>query len=116
MSGLTVKAQIRRHRRITSSYGNNGIPKTAKRFGITESAVSDHYGGRCSCPRPTGHASPPCLYGCPLTLAGHEEAPPRAGTYHERVWKRQVRAEVKHVDGQGGRWHDCAVGRIWVPE
>ena len=22
----------------------------------------------------------------------------------------------EYIDGQGGRWHDCAVGRIWVPE
>ena len=66
---------------------------------------------------PRTGAQTPCCYGrCPLTLAGHEVAPPRAGTYHERVWKRQVRAEVKHIDGQGGRWHACAVRRVWVPE
>ncbi len=62
--------------------------------------------------------SPPCCHGrCPLTLAGHEVAPPRAGTYHERVWRSQVRAEAPRIDGWYGRWQKLGEhSRIWVAE
>ncbi len=64
-------------------------------------------------------SSPPCLYGCPLTLGGHEVTPPRAETYHWTVWARQVRAGAERIDGQGGRWHALGTegtSRIWVAE
>ena len=41
---------------------------------------------------PATGAQTPCCYGrCPLTMAGHEVAPPKAGTRHEYIWRLQRR-------------------------
>ena len=92
MSAAAAQAQLRLCRRIVSGYANKGIPGTAKRFGITENEVRDHYSARCGCPDA-------------LQVA--------------RLWRGQVRAQAEHIDGEGGRWHALGgegTSRIWVSE
>ncbi len=65
-------------------------------------------------PQANGRSAPPgprCCYGsCWFTLADHERKPPRAGTYHERVWRSQVR---ERTDGYWATLGEHS--RCWVP-
>ena len=71
----------------------HGEAWAARKHGERVSTILYHARDNCFCLHENGRsASPRCCYGsCWFTLADHELKPPRAGTYHEAVWRWQRR-------------------------
>ena len=106
--------KLRRCRRIVNSYGNRGIPGTAKIFGITEREIRDHHSARCDCPGPLAlTALRPCA------AQGHVERPGPWGTVCAYCGV-PLPERPERVDGEGGHWRSLgdegSPSRIWVPE